>query len=225
MAETKDTTGRKAGVALLVSLALAAGVLIFLSWLAEEVLEGDTRLFDEAVRASVNRHAQPRLTDAMRVVTYLGSTAVVWSLGACAFVALYLARRRRAALLLLVTMAGAAFLNATLKLSFHRARPEPFFDIAAPASYSFPSGHALFSFCLFGTLAAVVSRRVRGTAARVAVWASAALVVTLVGLSRIYLGVHYPSDVLAGYAAGFVWVTSVALVDGLLRRRGRESPE
>jgi hypothetical protein len=115
MAETKDTTGRKAGVALLVSL----------------------------------RHAQPRLTNAMRVVTYLGSTAVVWSLGACAFVALYLARRRRAALLLLITMAGAAFLNAM---------------------------------CLFGTLAAVLSHRVRGTAARVAVWASAALVVTLVGL-------------------------------------------
>lgn len=225
MAATKDTTGRKAGLALFASLALAAGVLVFLSWLAEEVMEGDTRLFDEAVRTAINRHSGPRLTDAMLVVTYFGSTVVVSSLCVCAVVGLYLMKRRRAALLLLVTMVGAAVLNATLKLSFHRARPGPFFDIVAPTSYSFPSGHALFSFCLFGTLAAVVSRRVRGARARVVVWVSAAITVTLVGLSRIYLGVHYPSDVFAGYAAAFVWVTSVSLVDGLLRRRGRKSPE
>ncbi|MDT5271289.1 MAG: hypothetical protein QOH49_3475 [Acidobacteriota bacterium] len=225
MAETKGKTERKAGVALLISLALAVCVLVFLSWLAEEVMEGDTRQFDEAVRAAVNRYARPPVTEAMRVVTYLGSTAVVWPVSACACVALYLARRRRAALLLLVTMGRAAVLNATLKLSFHKARPDPFFGIVSPTSYSFPSGHALFSFCLFGTLAAVLSRRVRSTAARVAVWTSAALIVTLVGLSRVYLGVHYPSDVLAGYAAGLVWVSSVALVDGLLHRRGSESQE
>jgi undecaprenyl-diphosphatase len=225
MAAMKDTTGRKAGLALFASLALAAGVLVFLSWLAEEVMEGDTRLFDEAVRAAVNGYAGPRLTEAMLVVTYFGSTIVISSLSVCAVVALYLMKRRRAALLLVVTMVGAAALNATLKLSFQRARPDPFFDIVAPTSYSFPSGHALFSFCLFGTLAAVISRRARGIGTRIAVWVAAALIVMLVGLSRIYLGVHYPSDVLAGYAAAFVWVSSVALVDGLLRRRGHESPE
>jgi undecaprenyl-diphosphatase len=224
MAATKETTGRKAGLALFASLALAAGVLVFLSWLAEEVMEGDTRLFDEAVRAAVNGHAGPWLTGAMLVVTYFGSTIVISPLSVCAVVALYLMKRRRAALLLGVTMVGAAVLNATLKLSFHRARPDPFFDIVAPTSYSFPSGHALFSFCLFGTLAAVISRRAHGTGTRVAVWVAAALIVMLVGFSRIYLGVHYPSDVLAGYAAAFVWVSSVALVDGLLRRPGHESP-
>lgn len=223
MVETKEKTERKTGLALLLSLALAVGVLVFLSWLAEEVMEGDTRLFDEAVRAAVNHRARPQLTDAMRAVTYLGSTAVVTSLSACAFVALYLTRQRRAALLLLATMAGAAVLNVTLKLSFHRARPEPFFGIATPDSYSFPSGHALLSCCLFGTLAILVGRRTHGPAARAAVWVTAAKIVTLVGLSRIYLGVHYPSDVLAGYAAAFVWVMAVALVDEYLRRRGREA--
>lgn len=209
----------RAGLALLTGLTLAAGMLVFIIWLAEEVLEGDTQRFDEQVRVIVNQHAQPWFTAAMHFVTYFGSTIVISSLSVCAVVAFYLIKWRRASLLLLVTMAGAMVLNATLKLSFQRARPVPFFDITAPSSYSFPSGHALFSFCLLGTLAAIISRRVQGVWTRLAVWAAAAVIVMLVGFSRIYLGVHYPSDVLAGYAAAFVWVMSVAIVDRLLHRR------
>ncbi|MBV8857522.1 MAG: phosphatase PAP2 family protein [Acidobacteria bacterium] len=211
----KNVNGRKAGIALFVSLALAAGVLVLLSWLAEEVLEGDTQRFDEQVRVLINQHAAPQLTAAMRVITYFGSTIVISSLSVCGVVGLYLMKRRRAALLLLVTMAGALILNGVLKLSFHRARPAPFFNLGAPASYSFPSGHALYSFCLFGTLAAIISRRVQSTWTRTAVWAAAALIVVLVGFSRIYLGVHYPSDVIEGYAAAFFWVMAVALADRL----------
>lgn len=217
----KVTTERKAGRVLFVSLALAAG--IFFAWLAEEVLEGDTQQFDEQIRAFVHHQARPWLTDVMRLVTYFGSTIIISSLSVCAVIALYLMKWRRGVFLLLITMVGALVLNEALKLSFHRARPVPYFDIVAPSSYSFPSGHALFSFCLFGTLAAVVSNRAKGVGLKIGAWVAAAIIVMLVGFSRIYLGVHYPSDVLAGFAGAFVWIMSVTFVDRYLD--GRESIE
>jgi undecaprenyl-diphosphatase len=217
------TADHKTGMTLLVGFTLAVGVLVLFSWLAEEVFEGDTRRFDEQVRAVVNQHASPTLTAAMRVVTYFGSTILISALGVCAVLAFYLLKWHRAALLLVITMAGAFLLNAVLKLSFHRARPVPFFGLVAPHSYSFPSGHALFSFCLFGLLAIVINRRVPSAAVRGGVWATAALLVVLVGCSRIYLGVHYPSDVLAGYAAAFVWLLAVALGDRLFHQHEHET--
>jgi undecaprenyl-diphosphatase len=203
---------------LLAGLVLAACALVLFSWLAEEVFEGDTQLFDEHARALVNAHAGPALTAAMRGVTYLGSTIFVLALCLCAVIVFYLLKWRRAAVLLLITMAGAFVLNDVLKATFQRARPEPFFGILAPKSYSFPSGHSLLSFCLFGTLAAIIHRRTRNAPVRIVVWIVAALLVALVGFSRVYLGVHYPSDVLAGYLAATVWVLAVAFGDRLSRR-------
>jgi undecaprenyl-diphosphatase len=207
------------GVWLLCGLALAAGSLLFFAWLADEVLEGSTRAFDESVRSFVNSHASPALTSAMRFVTMLGSTTWLVVLGVCAVAGFLITSRRRAALLFVVTMAGAAALNLILKASFARQRPEAFFDTPLPSSYSFPSGHALFSFCLFGTLAAIVNNRAKGVGIKIAVWVTAAVIVLLVGFSRIYLGVHYPSDVLAGFAGAFVWIMSVASVDRYLVER------
>jgi undecaprenyl-diphosphatase len=217
----KLTDYPRSGVTLLAGLVLAVCALVLFSWLAEEVFEGDTRLFDDGVRTFVNQHAQPSLTAAMRGVTYLGSTIFVSALCICAALGFYLMKWRRAAVLMLITMAGAFILSGVLKLAFQRARPDPFFGIEVPHSYSFPSGHALYSFCLFGTLAAVIHRRTRSVWVRLAVWAVAALLVALVGLSRVYLGVHYPSDVLAGYLAASVWVLAVALGDRLSRRDER----
>jgi undecaprenyl-diphosphatase len=125
---------------------------------------------------------------------------------------------RHAALLFTITMAGALVLNGTLKLLFHRARPEPFFGIVAPTSYSFPSGHALYSLCFYGTLAAITGARLRSLAVRLAIRVAAISLILLIGTSRIYLGVHYPSDVLAGYMTGFIWVMAVAFGYHWLRR-------
>jgi undecaprenyl-diphosphatase len=110
--------------------------------------------------------------------------------------------------LLLLTMIGAVVLDSALKLVFRRARPDPFF-IAKPPSYSFPSGHSLVSLCFYGLVAGMLSLRLEKRWQRVVVWAAAALVVGMIGLSRIYLGVHWPSDVLAGYAAAIVWMGTV----------------
>ncbi|HEV7843048.1 MAG TPA: phosphatase PAP2 family protein, partial [Pyrinomonadaceae bacterium] len=133
----------------------------------------------------------------------------------------FILRWRRSIVVFVVTMAGAIALNVTLKLSFKRTRPTAFFDTPLPSSYSFPSGHALLSLCFYGALAAILVPHLSRAAPRVLVWTAAALLVALIGFSRIYLGVHYPSDVLAGYAAAIVWVALVGAGDQMLRRKSR----
>jgi len=117
---------------------------------------------------------------------------------------------------------GGEGLNQILKHLFARSRPEAFFGYTLPSSYSFPSGHAVVSCCFYGALAAILTRRMESGAKKLAIWAVAALMAALIGFSRIYLGVHYPSDVLAGYAAAIVWVSAVRAGYGFwLRRRRR----
>jgi undecaprenyl-diphosphatase len=128
---------------------------------------------------------------------------------------------RRGALLVVLTLAGAALLNWLLKISFARVRPEAFFDYPLPGSPSFPSGHALFAASVFGGLAALLSARVKHGLLRVVIWSGATLLILLIGFSRVYLGVHYPSDVLAGYSVAVIWVTFVAVGDRLARHRRR----
>lgn len=155
----------------------------------------------------------------MRFATYLGSNEFLIVLGTYVVVAFALVGWKRGMVTFLITMAGAAVLNSTLKMIFARERPEPFFGILRPESYSFPSGHALFSFCFYGVVAAVITARIRQTSKRIAVWVTASVLVLLIGLSRIYLGVHYPSDVVAGYVAAFVWLVVVASADRIMRRQ------
>jgi undecaprenyl-diphosphatase len=112
-------------------------------------------------------------------------------------------------------------LDGVLKVVFHRARPPSYFGTLEPASYGFPSGHALFSVCLWGSLALFAGQRVRGAAARAAIFAGAVLLAGLIGYSRIYLGVHYPSDVIAGYASATVWVATVGYTNRLIERRSK----
>jgi undecaprenyl-diphosphatase len=217
---------RRFGARLAFALAAAMGALLIFALLAEDVLEGETMAFDGAVRSFVQQLASPDLTSAMRIVTMLGSTQTLVALGLCAGILFVAAGWRRDLVLFAVTMAGAAALNAALKLSFGRARPEAFFDTPLPTSYSFPSGHALLSLCFYGALAVAVTPHLRRPAARGAVWASAGLLAALIGFSRIYLGVHYPSDVVAGYATALVWVVLVALGGHTFKRQasGRGTP-
>ena len=209
-----------AALGLLLSLGLvaAAGCLFLFYHLAEEMKAGNTRQFDESALTLFNRFASPRLTFFMRIVTYLGSNEFLITVGTYVVIAFVLVRWKRAMVTFLITMAGAAVLNSTLKMLFGRERPEPFFGIPRPESYSFPSGHALFSFCFYGVVAAVITARIKQTGKRIAVWVGASILVILIGLSRVYLGVHYPSDVLAGYTAAFVWLMVVASADRIMKQ-------
>lgn len=206
------------GGRLLVGLGFAVGFLFFFGWLAEEVFEGETKNFDESVRNFVHGFAAPPLTAAMKFFTYLGSPLSLTILGVIVIAAFFYLKHKRAVALFLITMAGEVALNLAFKMFFGRVRPEPFFDFPLPASYGFPSGHAFGSLCFFGILAWLTTARTQNKIAKAAIWSAAVIIIFLIGLSRVYLGVHYPSDVLAGYAAGLFWVVIVALTDSRLRR-------
>jgi len=187
----------------------AAAALLLFGWLANEVVHGQQLRFDSVVRNTVHSWASPQLTYAMRGITQLGAP---WFLIAVSLIVIWKLiehGRKRAAILLVVAAVGAEALDELLKVIFHRTRPAPFFHYTEPLSYSFPSGHAISSCCFYGIMAAIITARMKSSVGRVAVWVAAALMAGLIGFSRIYLGVHYPSDVVAGYAAAVVWVAAL----------------
>jgi len=208
----------KSGFLLLGLLLVAATTLFVFGWLAEEMLEGDTQRFDAFVRTAVHQLATPGLTCLMQAFSFLGSVVAVTTMCLVAIcVSLYF-RRARTVALLAITMLGVAALDVSLKHAFHRPRPVAFFG-ATPSSYSFPSGHAFGSLCFYGVLAAILAARVRRRVAKFCLWIAAALLIGMIGFSRIYLGVHYPSDVIAGYLAGAVWVAAVLSLNKILADR------
>lgn len=212
-------------LSLLFGFAWAVGTIIFFGWLSNEVLEGETRHFDEVTRATVHQLASPAMTTAMRGISFLGST--LFLIIATAIVVIWFALRKwgREAKLLAITMAGASLLNVSLKLAFKRTRPVPFFDLLPPESYSFPSGHALTSCCFFGAFAAILTARIKSRRVRMAVWVVSVTMFLLIGFSRIYLGVHYTTDVIAGFAAALIWILVVRFAELQLRHRRRRREE
>ena len=215
---------RTLSLSLSIGLATAIVTLIFFGWLADEALEGDARAFDDATRAAVHQLASPLLTAIMRGLSFVGST-IALSVGTV-FVVIRFAMRKwtREARLFAITMIGAGLLNITLKLAFKRPRPAPFFNLSPPESYSFPSGHSLTSAVFFGALAAILTARIKSRRVRAAIWIVCTAMFLLIGLSRIYLGVHYTTDVIAGFAAALIWILVVRFVEmQLARRRRRKS--
>ena len=193
-------TGRKtlAGAILSGDMALAVITVLFFSWMAEEVFEGESKNIDAAIREFVHGFASGWLTTTMQFFAFLGSTLFLTSASILMVVIFLFRKQRRSAILLACVMAGAVVLNYVLKITFSRTRPVPYFDTPLPESFSFPSGHALYAVCFYGTIAWLVPSRLRRKSFRIAIWAAAVLTAFLVGMSRIYLGVHYPTDVVAG---------------------------
>ena len=206
---------------LTLGLLTAIATLVFLGWLADEVLEGSTRQFDDATRTAVHRLASPSLTLFMRAISFLGSTQFLTVASIVAIALLAWRKWGREAKLFALTMIGASTLNITLKLAFKRPRPVPFFDLTAPESWSFPSGHSLASCCFFAGLAAILSGRIKHKRPRMIMWTIAIVLFLLIGLSRIYLGVHYTTDVIAGFAAASIWILVVRYVEIVLAKRRR----
>jgi undecaprenyl-diphosphatase len=167
------------------------------------------------VREYVHGFAAPTLTVVMQTASFLGSTLFLWLLGAVIVIIFFWLKRPRAAVIFIITTVGASLLIALLKAAFRRPRPEPFFNTILPTSDSFPSGHALASFCFYGALAAIIIVRIENFSIKIIVCLAATGLIAMIGLSRIYLGVHYPSDVLAGYAVGLIWVMTIAIGDRL----------
>ncbi len=209
------------GLVLFFGMALALAALFFFAWMADEIMEGDTLRLDEYIRGFVHQFAFPALTILMQIASFLGSTLFLTLLGISIVITLYLNKHRRGAIIFTITTIGASLLLASLKIAFRRARPEPFFDTILPASYSFPSGHSLASFCFYGALAAIITVRIEKFRLKILVWLAATILILLIGISRIYLGVHYPSDVLAGFAVGLIWVITIAVGDKLIHAKDK----
>jgi membrane-associated phospholipid phosphatase len=194
---------------------VASGLaLAFFVWLGMQIHAGPPTVFDLAGRAALRSLESPEMSALMWGASVYGAPVRLSPLGLVA-AGVFLNRGwRRGALLVIVTLVGAWLLDTGLKLLFARDRPRAFFDYyPAPESYSFPSGHALFAVCFFGGLAVLLTRRLQSRALQAAVW--------LVAVAVVLLGVHYPTDVLGGFAVGVTWVTAVALGDRLAERRRR----
>ena len=210
------------GGRILFGLLGAIGALIFFLWLADEVFEGSTKVFDDTVRNTIHEMATPWLTQLMIFLSFVGSFGFLIGLGIIAIIVFARLKWKRAIALFLITMAGELILNLILKQFFHRVRPPAYFDYPLPDSYSFPSGHALGAFCFFGVLAWLITARLQKRQPKILVWTLATLLIFFIGFSRIYLGVHFPSDVVAGFISGFVWVFTVGFCDFWLKRRTDE---
>ncbi len=167
----------------LISLGVAVLSLFLFAWIAENVSHDRTVNFDHAVRMRIHEYASPGLTKAMIAISFVGgdglTIAAIFALGLFVYF-----RWRRATLSLVITVLGALVLDLTLKYAFHRARPTPFF-VALPRTYSFPSGHALFSFCFYGVLAGLVMGRIQSRLVQVLIWMAAAILIPAIGFSRI----------------------------------------
>jgi undecaprenyl-diphosphatase len=213
---------------LLAGLVIAAGL-----WGFEELMEvaraTTPHAFDTEILLAFRKAGQPDspigplwLEGAMRDITSLGSASVLVLITAAVIIYLLLIRRPGAALLMFVAVAGGQALSSILKLDIDRPRPDLVSHLVDVASLSFPSGHAMLSAVTYLTLGSMAARFLPGRVTRIYVLALAVLTTLLVGISRIYLGVHWPSDVLAGWCAGFAWAMLCWLAAWALQRwRGR----
>lgn len=204
-------------------LTIGAIILIGASWIfggiAEDVITGDPlTVVDKEIAVWLHLHATPTLTETMKVISLLGSWPVVT--GICLFMALFFVRERARYRLLALMLAipGGMLMNALLKFAFHRSRPAWDDPVLLLGSFSFPSSHAMTATLLYGYLAAFGVRKVQAWRWRVRIVLAAATLIVMIGFSRLYLGVHYLSDVLAGMAAGSAWLALCLTVVGTLRR-------
>lgn len=216
---------------LLASVLVIGLLLLFFAWLAGEVMEGDTEAFDRRLSLLLRNPANPLqplgppwLVEMARDVTALGSFSVLAILLLAVVSYLLLAGRRRAASLVLIAVIGGDALNHLLKIAFDRARPDIAGQAARVFTASFPSGHATLSAIAYLTMGALLTRITTSHRIRV-FFISAALALTfLVGLSRVYLGVHFPTDVLAGWCIGAAWALLCWVVMARLQAKGQVSP-
>lgn len=212
----------------LAGLALAAASFWGFIELADEVIEGHTRAFDEALLLAFRSTEDPGdpwgpqwLEEVMRDFTALGGMAVLTLFTAAAIGYLLLERKRHAAVAVLVAVTGGQLLSTLLKLGFDRPRPDLVPHEVLVYTASFPSGHAMMSAVTYLTLGAMLARVQAGLNQKIYVLALAVLLTVIVGVSRIYLGVHWPSDILAGWAIGAGWALACASIMLRMQRRGQ----
>jgi len=203
-----------APVRTLLAFAVAFASALAFARIAREVVEGETSEMDRTVELAIHSLQSPALGYVMRAFTFLGSPFAVIPLAAGVIVWAVRKKETRAAVAFSVVLVMTEALNVMLKHTFERARPTLFQEIATLHSYSFPSGHAMAAAAIYGSMGVVVAR-LAPTRRKPLVFGLPVLIV-MIGVSRIYLGVHWPTDVLAGFAAGaFIALAAAIALDGI----------
>jgi undecaprenyl-diphosphatase len=204
----------------LAAVAVAGGVF---AAVARAVARGHADRWDLAALGWMGRLDSAVLDGWALEVTALGGKVVVWMVVLLSSIFLWNSRHHYSAALLWVAALGGGLLNAALKTAFDRARPDVFpWRTPHAGLASFPSGHAMSAMVVYGTLAFLVARLAPTRFLRWLTWAVAATVILLIGLSRVYLGVHYPSDVVAGFLVGGIWAIACGTgIEAVRYFRGR----
>lgn len=211
---------------LLIALGLVSLLTFFFFDIADEVMEGDTHEADMAILNLFRVPGQPSqiigplwVHEAVRDLTALGSGTVLIIIVGIVVGGLLLVHQWRGAILIIVSTVSGAILSNTLKLGYARPRPD-FETVYATFTNSFPSGHAMLTAVTFLTLGAMLGRLTNRWRLRIFFFAVALLLTLCVGASRVFLGVHYPSDVVAGWALGAAWALLWSAIAYLLQKRG-----
>ena len=196
---------------------IAAGVWVF-ALISDEVIEGGTQAFDRKILLAM-RHpgdlapiGPPWFQEAARDITALGGVTVLGVFTVITAAYLALDGKRRMALFVIASVASGFVVSTILKDAFHRARPDIVPHAVTVSSPSFPSGHSMMSAIAYLVLGALLARSQERKALKAYFLLVAAFLSFLVGVTRVYLGVHYPTDVIAGYLTGTVWLAGVAIL-------------
>jgi membrane-associated phospholipid phosphatase len=214
------------GVFLIVGVVIAGIATWAFGEFAETVMAGQTQAFDEAVLRWIGAHHTATLDAIMLEITSLGTGSAVLMLVIVAALFLALTRHRYSAALLLAATAGGWPLNIVLKNYFERPRPHVFEWGTHVMSSSFPSGHAMSATIVYTTVAYLAARLQSRIWERAVTMILTALVILAISASRVYLGVHYPSDVAAGMIIGIGWsafcMATLEAIQRVARRTGKE---
>jgi undecaprenyl-diphosphatase len=216
----------------LVAVLVVIGTLWAFLELADEVMEGETRTADMAILYALREEGDPGdpvgplwFEEAVRDITALGSGAVLVVVVMAASGFLILRGQYHGLALLLAASIGGSMLTSILKGLFERPRPEMAAHLLEGASYSFPSGHSLMAAAVYLAVGAMLARLVKPRGHKIYILLVAMALSGLVGASRVYLGVHYPTDVAAGWTVGLAWAVFCWLVASVLQARGKVEPE
>lgn len=212
----------------LIALFVSVGALLVFAEFVDRVVEGDTRAFDESVLLAFRDPNNPShsigpawLQIMFRDITPLGGYAVVLLISLAVIGYLLMDGKRGAALWVLVSVSGGAVISNLLKLAIERPRPDLVARLVEVNTSSFPSGHATLAAVTYLTLGALLSRVEAQRRAKVYVLTVAVVLTVLIGVSRIYLGVHWPTDVLAGWCVGAAWAMLCWRIALALQRSGK----
>lgn len=202
----------------LLAFILCIGFGVLFGYVATAVGNDTLIDFDQTIIAAVQGLETPWLTAIMTTFTWIGSGLIVAPITVFAFFLLHFKFKHRAqALLLVVVIVGTVVLNSLLKLYFKRERPE-IHRILDATGFSFPSGHTMMAFSLYAILGVIIWRNLKTTSRRFMVIFLAVFMTLMIGLSRIYLGVHFPSDIVGGLLASGLWVTLAVTVYSFFQR-------